>query len=112
LAQWERSYEPLNEEFGTTEILLKAKIVGQRSLEIGSKVACSKKDGVNREANCTGIAVLLDHRLAFTRCSRCHRCGVADAIAQKGSSVWGVIYEISDQEDISTLDKSEGFQPG
>jgi hypothetical protein len=58
-----------------------------------------------------GIAVLLDHQLAFTRYSKGRDCGVADAIPQKGSCVWGVVYEISDQE-ISPLDKSEGFRSG
>lgn len=58
-----------------------------------------------------GIAVLLDHRLAFSRNSDTRECGVADAVESEGSEVWGVVYEIGDQ-DIGNLDKNEGFQPG
>ncbi|MGV8075578.1 MAG: gamma-glutamylcyclotransferase family protein [Syntrophobacteraceae bacterium] len=58
-----------------------------------------------------GVAVLPDHKLAFTRYSKGRDCGVADAMPGKNSSVWGVIYAISDQ-DISPLDRSEGFRQG
>jgi gamma-glutamylcyclotransferase (GGCT)/AIG2-like uncharacterized protein YtfP len=58
-----------------------------------------------------GIAVLLGHRLAFSRYSRKRECGVADAVESEGSELWGVVYEIDDQ-DIGNLDKNEGFQPG
>jgi gamma-glutamylcyclotransferase (GGCT)/AIG2-like uncharacterized protein YtfP len=57
------------------------------------------------------IAVLCGHRLAFTRYSTKRGCGVADAVPEKGSEVWGVVYEIS-EGDISSLDKSEDYRPG
>lgn len=60
-----------------------------------------------------GIAVLLNHRLAFSRysSSSTRRCGVADAVKYKGKEVWGVVYDV-DERDIGNLDKKEGFQPG
>jgi gamma-glutamylcyclotransferase (GGCT)/AIG2-like uncharacterized protein YtfP len=58
-----------------------------------------------------GIAVLLDHRLAFSRHSISRKCGVADAVESEGSEVWGVVYDI-DEVDVGNLDKKEGFQTG
>jgi gamma-glutamylcyclotransferase (GGCT)/AIG2-like uncharacterized protein YtfP len=58
-----------------------------------------------------GVAVLLDHRLAFSRYSTTRKCGVADAIEYEGNQVWGVVYDI-DELDVGNLDKREGFQPG
>jgi len=58
-----------------------------------------------------GIAVLRDHKLAFTRKSCDRGCGVADVVAEDGRQVWGVVYEIADL-DVGKLDASEGFRPG
>lgn len=58
-----------------------------------------------------GIAVLRDHKLAFTRESVNRGCGVADVVAEDGAQVWGVVYEIADL-DVGKLDASEGFRPG
>ena len=58
-----------------------------------------------------GVAVLNDHRLSFTRRSKIRSCGVADAVPEKGHSVWGVVFKISER-DIGSLDKSEGYRPG
>jgi len=57
------------------------------------------------------VAVLLDHRLAFSRYSTSRKCGVADAVESEGSEVWGVVYNI-DEKDVVNLDINEGFQPG
>ena len=57
------------------------------------------------------VGKLKDNRLAFTRYSDFRKGGVADVIPQVGQEVWGVIYEIYEQ-DISRLDASEGFKPG
>src|SRR4051812_6473274 len=57
------------------------------------------------------IAVLRDHKLAFTRKSDNRGCGVADVVAEDGALVWGVVYEIADV-DIDKLDAWEGFRPG
>ena len=58
-----------------------------------------------------GIAVLRDHKLAFTRKSVNHGCGVADVVSEDGAQVWGVVFEIADL-DVGKLDASEGFMPG
>jgi len=58
-----------------------------------------------------GIAVLPDHRLAFTRKSVNRSCGVADAVRDTGRKLWGVVYEISDLY-IGGLDQAEGYRPG
>ena len=58
-----------------------------------------------------GVALLLDHKLAFTRKSIKRGCGVADILATQGQNVWGVVYEI-DARDIATLDASEGYKLG
>jgi len=54
-------------------------------------------------------ACLRDHRLAFTRFSKTWNGGVADAMAAGGCKLWGVVYDISD-EDITNLDKTEGYR--
>jgi gamma-glutamylcyclotransferase len=58
-----------------------------------------------------GIALLPDHKLAFTRKSIKRGCGVADAAPTQNHNVWGIVYEITAQ-DIEALDKSEGYMPG
>ena len=54
------------------------------------------------------IARAEGYRLAFTRFSKNRQCGVADIVASAGSDVWGVVFEISDDE-VNVLDKSEGY---
>jgi len=58
-----------------------------------------------------GVAVLLDHRLAFSRDSTTRKCGAVDVAENEGSEVWGVVYDINEL-DVGNLDKKEGFQPG
>jgi gamma-glutamylcyclotransferase len=62
-------------------------------------------------ARFVAVALLSDHKLAFTRKSISRGCGVADAIAEPGGEVWGVVYEISDG-DVDRLDRFEGYEPG
>lgn len=62
-------------------------------------------------ARFAGIAVLPNHRLAFTRKSVKRGCGVADAVERDGGKVWGVVYDIDDL-DVGRLDASEGYRPG
>jgi gamma-glutamylcyclotransferase (GGCT)/AIG2-like uncharacterized protein YtfP len=47
--------------------------------------------------------------LAFTRFSQNRKCGVADIVASAGNSVWGVVFDIPNNE-IGQLDKSEGYR--
>jgi hypothetical protein len=57
------------------------------------------------------VARAKNYRLAFTRFSRNRNCGVADIVASEGSEVWGVVFDIRDDEIIK-LDESEGYMPG
>jgi gamma-glutamylcyclotransferase (GGCT)/AIG2-like uncharacterized protein YtfP len=54
-----------------------------------------------------GVAGLADHRLAFTRRSVKTRTGVADIVPVAGEMVWGVLYEIDDEE-FPAIDRKEG----
>ena len=51
------------------------------------------------------------HRLAFTLKSVERECGVADVLYDKRREVWGVVYEIPENE-LKNLDKDESFRPG
>ncbi len=55
-----------------------------------------------------GVARLSDHRLAFTRRSVKTGTGVADIVQEPGETVWGVLYEICDDE-IAAIDRKEGY---
>ena len=57
------------------------------------------------------VAVLPDHELRFPRKSQNRGCGVADAGAVEGSEVWGVVYQI-DEQDVGKLDANEGYRLG
>ena len=52
-------------------------------------------------------AVLPDHQIAFTRFSSNWDSAVADILVSPGHSVWGLLYEIS-QDDLEKLDRMEG----
>ena len=52
-----------------------------------------------------------DYKLAFTRFSPKWGGGVADIIPEKDSYVWGVLYEI-DEDDIEKLDRKESVDRG
>lgn len=57
-------------------------------------------------------ACLLDFCLAFTRYSSTHFGGVADIRHEPGEHVWGVVYEIS-EDDLKELNRWEGYRgPG
>jgi hypothetical protein len=77
----------------------------------GSNMDCAQMRERCPSARFVGIAVLPDHRLAFTRESVTRQCGVADVVPETGHKVWGVVYEIGDG-DVNRLDSSEGFRPG
>jgi gamma-glutamylcyclotransferase len=55
-------------------------------------------------------ALLKDHRLCFPRCGSKRGCGVASVECARGDHVWGVVYDIAD-EDVPKMDKCEGFDP-
>jgi len=53
------------------------------------------------------VASLPDYALAFTRWSLKRACGVADLVAAIGDTVWGAVFDLSD-EDFGALDRYEG----
>jgi gamma-glutamylcyclotransferase len=56
-------------------------------------------------------AKLPAHRLAFTLKSATRDCGVADVVPDQTKEVWGVVYELPDNE-LKKLDRKEGYRPG
>jgi gamma-glutamylcyclotransferase (GGCT)/AIG2-like uncharacterized protein YtfP len=56
-------------------------------------------------------AKLPSHRLTFTRMSVIRRCGVADILRDETKEVWGVVYELPENE-LENLDKDESFRLG
>jgi len=59
-----------------------------------------------------GMAALADHRLAFPRNSETWGGGTAGLEHAHGETVWGMVYELGD-EDLASLDAFEGFkEPG
>lgn len=54
-----------------------------------------------------GVALLPGHRLAFTRYSSRRGGGVADAVAEPGSAVWGLLYAVTPMH-LAALDHCEG----
>jgi hypothetical protein len=55
-----------------------------------------------------GVAVLRDHKLIFPRYSKRWNGGVASLQLSHGNDVWGVLYDLSDEE-MRALDQCEGF---
>ena len=56
-------------------------------------------------------ALLPYHRRDFTRYSKRRGGGVADVVSDRGSEVWGVLYELPD-DDWTALDRKEGVMVG
>ena len=56
-----------------------------------------------------GLAELRDHRLVFPLFSQVWNGGVASVQPAHGSSVWGVVYDVSESE-LAVLDGFEGFR--
>lgn len=56
-----------------------------------------------------GMAALHEHRLAFPLTSHDWGGGVAGVVPAHGSTVWGIVYELSD-EDLASLDRYEGYR--
>jgi len=59
-----------------------------------------------------GVGALHDHRLTFPRWTERWEGGAASIQPAHGPVVWGVLYELDD-EDLAALDRAEGFHaPG
>ena len=57
-----------------------------------------------------GVARLADHWIAFPRYSPSDRSALISLVESRGSIVWGVLYDIPD-EDLPILDYHYGFDP-
>lgn len=55
-------------------------------------------------------AYLPDHTIGFPRFSSQWRCGLASALPSPGERVWGVVFELTD-EDVKILDQFDGEVP-
>ena len=77
----------------------------------GSNMDCAQMRDRCPSARFVCTAKLVNHRLAFTRTSINRNCGVADALQEEGSDMWGVVYEIDDAE-LPRLDQLEGVNSG
>lgn len=72
----------------------------------------SNMDGAQMKNRCPSahkikLGVLRDYRLAFTYWSERWKCATADVVTAQGFNVYGVLYELSD-EDFLRLDRFEG----
>ncbi|TMQ73236.1 MAG: gamma-glutamylcyclotransferase [Candidatus Eisenbacteria bacterium] len=61
------------------------------------------------ESRVVGLAMLRDHRLTFPLYSEFWGGGAAGVSHAHGSTVWGVLYELSD-DDLAKLDQYEGWR--
>jgi len=61
-------------------------------------------------ARIIGVAQLANHRICFPRRSPVRGCAVASFEPHKGGVVWGVVYELED-DDLRRLDEREGYDP-
>ena len=52
------------------------------------------------------VARLPDYKFAIARHSQLRKCGTANIFAETGSEVWGIVYDVVDQ-DLLTLDSFE-----
>ena len=73
----------------------------------GSNMDCAQMRERCPSTKFVCIASFKDHQLAFTRKSRNRGCGVADVVSSHGKTVWGVVFDIS-ENDLLTLDRNEG----
>jgi gamma-glutamylcyclotransferase (GGCT)/AIG2-like uncharacterized protein YtfP len=73
----------------------------------------SNLDESQMVSRCPGSRVispgcLHNYRLDFTWFSSRWSCGVADVVESKSGEVWGLVYQVTEQ-DLEALDRYEGF---
>ncbi len=76
----------------------------------------SNMDSAQMEERCPSAkfvcrAKLPLHRLAFTHKSVHRGCGVADILRDEAKDVWGVVYDLPENE-FKHLDRDESIRPG
>jgi gamma-glutamylcyclotransferase len=74
----------------------------------GSNMATEVMASKCSDISVLGPARLAGYRLAFSRRSIRTGTGVANVVSEAGSSVWGVLYEVSDR-CLESLDRKEGY---
>src|SRR5678815_4539637 len=74
----------------------------------GSNMATEVMASKCSDISVLGPARLAGYRLAFSRRSIRTGTGVANVVSDAGSSVWGVLYEVSDR-CLESLDRKEGY---
>jgi gamma-glutamylcyclotransferase (GGCT)/AIG2-like uncharacterized protein YtfP len=74
----------------------------------GSNMATEVMASMCSDIFVLGPARLAGYRLAFSRRSIRTGTGVANVVRDPGSSVWGVVYEVSDR-CLENLDRKEGY---
>ncbi|MFA6309809.1 MAG: gamma-glutamylcyclotransferase family protein [Clostridia bacterium] len=77
----------------------------------GSNLSGSEMDKWCCDYKLVSVVKLVDYKLDFTRFSKNRQCGVADIVKSSNTVVWGVVYDIGEDEFIS-LDKKEGVASG
>ena len=77
----------------------------------GSNLDCAQMKDRCPSVHFVARAVLKGYRFGFTRFARTRQCGVMDIVKDNHSEVWGIIYEIN-ENDVESLDSSEGYVPG
>ena len=74
----------------------------------GSNLSQSQMSARCPGSSVEGVAVLREHRLAFSRYSKGWDGGVADVVADANNSVWGLLYSVT-PKDLEQLDRYEGY---
>jgi gamma-glutamylcyclotransferase len=73
-----------------------------------SNMAAEVIEGLCPQHHFLGVARLDGYRLAFTRRSIRTETGVADVVPAGNETVWGVLYEIENDE-LTAIDRKEGY---
>lgn len=76
----------------------------------GSNMNLGQMIGRCPETRALGVARLVDYRLCFPRFSRTHQCASASVEPYPGSAVFGVLYDVS-ENDLPVLHYHEGYDP-
>lgn len=76
----------------------------------GSNMDFSQMSARCPSARVVGIGEFMGHQLGFPHFSTARQCAVAGYWPNPETSVWGVVYDVSDT-DLAHLDTFEGFSP-
>jgi gamma-glutamylcyclotransferase (GGCT)/AIG2-like uncharacterized protein YtfP len=79
-----------------------------RYFAYGSNMTTQVMESLCPKHHFLGVARLDGFRLAFTRRSIRTGTGVADVIPARDDTVWGVLYDIEDDE-LTAIDRKEGY---